>query len=155
GVAVDPVDPKVLYLSSAGGGAWRSKNNGLTWEPLIDEAGITSVPGIPDFAEVMFTRAIAVAPTNSNVIYVGLGESNNSGDSFYGRGVLKSSDYGRTWTLLSPDPNAFDRHTISKMVVDPGEPNTLYVALADHGVNDLPPTSNGIWRLRNGTWIDL
>lgn len=151
GVVADPFDTNVLYLSSAGGGAWRSKNNGATWEPLID-----NINGNPiDHTKVLFSGAIAVAPTDSNTIYVGLGEGNNSGDSYYGRGVLKSSDYGRTWTVIQPAGNAFERHTISKIVVDPAERNTIYVAVQGDGINENVPNNYGIWRLRNGTWVNL
>jgi len=157
GVVVDPFDTNVLYLSAAGGGAWRSINNGFTWQPLID-----NVPGLT-IDQIMFTGAIAVAPLDSNTIYVGLGETNNSGDSYYGRGVLKSSDFGRSWSLIQPPGNAFDRHTISRIVVDPREADTIYVTVEGSGVNEgdegpfFPgnPANYGLWRLRNGTWVNM
>jgi autotransporter-associated beta strand protein len=158
GVAVDPFDTNIIYLTAAGGGAWRTKNNGLTWQPLVDNIDGTPV----DATKILFSGAIAVSPTDSNVIYVGLGESNNSGDSFYGRGVLKSSDYGRTWTRIQPLGTGFERHSISKIVVDPVEPDTIYVALQGNAINEgdgdpfiSNPANYGIWRLRQGVWINL
>ncbi len=154
GVSSDPNDPSVVYLSAAGGGAWRSKDDGFTWQPLIDNINGVTVD------QALFTGAIVVAPTDSNTIYVGLGESNNSGDSYYGRGILKSSDFGKTWTYIQPPGNAFDKHTISKIVVDPVEPDTIYVAIYGNGVNEGVGGSGnaanyGIWRMRNGTWVNL
>ncbi len=148
GVVPDPFDSNVLYVSAAGGGAWRSKNSGFTWEPLIDNAGI---PGLP---QVIFTGAIAVAPTDSNTIYVGLGEANNSGDSFYGRGILRSTNYGQSWTLIQPPGNAFDRKTISKIVVDPVFPNVIYVAVMGSGTFTTPGNF-GVWRFDGANWTNL
>jgi autotransporter-associated beta strand protein len=155
GVVVDPNDTHVLYVSAAGGGLWRSKNDGATWQPLIDNINGTPV----DPTKVIFTGAVAVAPTDSSVIYVGLGESNNSGDSYYGRGILKSTDWGATWTLMTPPAgNPFDRRTVSKIVVDPARSDVIYVALCSDGVNGLGAGNNGIWRFNPNTnpqWINL
>ncbi|MCI0680506.1 MAG: Ig-like domain repeat protein [Gemmataceae bacterium] len=143
GVAVDPRDTSIIYLSAAGGGAWRTRNGGLTWEPLVDNINGISI----DPSEVMFTGAIAVAPTSSGVIYVGLGEGNNSGDSYYGRGLLRSQDYGRTWELLEPTPGAFSRVTISRIFVDPVEAETVYFTVQGNGVNGTFG-NYGLWRYR-------
>lgn len=153
GVAVDPFDSDVMYVSAAGGGAWRTKNGGFTWEPLIDR--VVDPLGVAYPNQVIFTGAIAVAPTNSNVIYVALGESNNSSDSFYGRGILRSTDYGRTWTLLAgPTNTELNRHSVSKIVVDPVDSNTFYVATSVFQTNGTGGNS-GIWRYQNGAWTNL
>ena len=89
GVAVDPSDSNVIYISTAGGGAWKTKNGGRTWTPLFDNTA------------AMFSGAIVVAPNNPRVLYLGTGETNNSGDSFYGTGIYKSTDSGRTWNLVT------------------------------------------------------
>ncbi len=136
GVTGDPQDANVLYLSAAGGGSWKSKDAGKTWLPLIDFVGAASTT---------FTGAIAVAPTDSNIIYVGTGETNNSGDSYYGRGVYKSTDAGKTWTVIQPPGNLFDRRTISKIAVDPFLPNVIYVAVSNNGAHGLKGNA-GVWR---------
>ena len=77
--------------STAGGGSWKTSNGGKTWLPLFD--GGHSAP--------LFSGAIAVDPTNPLTVYLATGEANNSADSFYGRGVYKSTDAGHTWALLT------------------------------------------------------
>src|SRR5207237_4686417 len=118
GVVVDPTDPDTIYISTAGGGAWKTKNSGLTWQPMIDSA-VDAATGQPIDPQSLFTGTIAISPWDPRVIYIGTGEPNNSGDSYYGRGVLKSIDSGRTWTLIQPAGGAFNRRTITKIVVDP------------------------------------
>jgi autotransporter-associated beta strand protein len=121
GVASDPTNAKVLYLTAAGGGVWKSKDGGQHWFPLTDNLPASTVP-LQDLA----MGAMAVAPSNPLVIYAGEGEANNSSDSFYGDGVLKSTDGGLTWTLLgTPD---FFGLAISKIVVSPVDPNVVYAA---------------------------
>ncbi|GEM_PF-1047857 len=160
GMAVDPRDPNVIYLSAADGGAWRTKNGGATWQPLID-----NIDGTPigfDTNRVMFTGSIAVAP-NSRTIYVALGEANNGADTYYGRGILRSLDYGRTWTRMQPPVNLFDRRTVSRIYVDPIDTPAqdflnFYVGVADLGVNGLrTPANNGVWQYLGATdtWRNL
>jgi hypothetical protein len=147
GIAADPGDANTLYIAAAGGGVWKTTNGGGSWRPLTDDQ------------PTLFMGAIAVAPSNPSVIYAGTGEANNSGDSFYGRGVLKSTDGGRSWRL---DPgnafmNEFDRRTISRIVVNPTNPNDVYVAVAGPGVNGLSiPGNTGIWHSTTGggTWVN-
>src|SRR5262249_52555857 len=148
----------LIYVTTAGGGVWRSKNGGLTWDPLLD--GITD-PNFPTQDQVLYTSAIAIAPQNSKVLYVALVHPNNSLHSHYGRhsGLLKSVDGGNTWPLL-PDPTpTFDQHTISKIVVDPGPgqqfADTIYGAVQGNGINDGPDGDYGIWRFNQGVWTNL
>jgi hypothetical protein len=143
GVAADPNDPNVIYVASAGGGVWKTFNGGTSWNPLTDTQS------------TLFTGAIAVAPSNSNVIYAGTGEANNGPTSFYGRGILKSTNAGGAWTLLT-DFGAFDRATISKIVVNPTDPNTVYAAVAGAGINGSPTVATGIYRSNDGgvNWVN-
>jgi len=98
--------------------------------------------------------AIAVAPSNPQIIYAGTGKANNSGDSLYGRGVLKSNDGGATWTELQGNvgANEFNLATISKIVIDPTNADTVYVAVSNNYYGDL----SGIWKSTDGgtTWVD-
>src|SRR5438093_233125 len=80
GIASDPTDANTIYVAAAGGGVWKTANGGSTWTSLIDSE-VTQSMG-----------AIAVAPSNPNVIYAGTGEANNSADSNFGRGILISTD---------------------------------------------------------------
>jgi hypothetical protein len=149
GIATSPNDPRTIFITAAGGGVWRTTDGGATWTPLTDH--VTDSSGNP---VQLFTGAIAIAPSNPNIIYVGTGEDNQSGDSFYGRGVLKSADGGNHWTLLD-NSGQFNRRTISKVVVDPTNPDTVYIALALPGVNGVNILANanlnfGIWKSMNG-----
>jgi photosystem II stability/assembly factor-like uncharacterized protein len=140
-IAADPTDPATLYLAAAGGGVWKTTDAGADWAPLTDDQ-VTA-----------FMGAIALAPSDPNTIYAGTGEATNSVLSFYGRGVLKSTDAGATWTLLGND--VFDRHTISQIVVSPVDPEVVYVAVAGGGVNGVSGNT-GIWASTDGgaTWTN-
>ncbi len=156
GVAVDPTDPNVIYIATAGGGAWKTVNGGQTWQPIFDAS------------YAMYGGAIAVAPSDPRVIYFGTGEADNSGDSFAGSGVYKSIDSGRTWALLTgtKPTNPMAGLAVSKIVIDPGNPNVIFVATSDLQTNgqqqaskvnpSLYPTPTvGVWRHDGSNWFDL
>ena len=150
GIAADPTDANVIYIASAGGGVWKTTDAGNNWTPLTDNQP-TLVMG-----------AIALAPSDPNVIYAGTGEadgpgvnflSNYSPTEFYGRGVLKSTDGGQTWALLGND--VFNRRSIAKVVINPNNADVAYVAVGQPGFNGL--TGNqGIWETTDGgqTWTN-
>src|SRR3954451_14883819 len=135
GIAAHPSDPNTVYLATAGGGVWKTTNAGTSWTPLTDSQA------------TLFMGAIAVAPSNPNVIYAGTGESNNSRLSFYGRGILKSADAGATWTLMGS--SVFDRHTISSVQIDPTNPNIVFVAVAGAGQNGVAG-GTGVYKTVDG-----
>ena len=96
-VAVDSKFSNVMYIAAAGGGVWKTGDAGKNWKPLTDNQA------------TLFMGAIAVAPSNSKVIYAGTGESDGSGDSGYGRGVLLESVRGMksgriTWPVEPSTP---------------------------------------------------
>ena len=144
-VAADPTNANTIYIGAAGGGVWKTTDGGTTWSPLTDNQATLSM------------GAIAVAPSNPNIIYAGTGESNISLDCFYGRGILKSTDAGATWTLLTGNAgvNEFDRRAIAKIVVDPTNANTVYAAVTVGIVNGILST-NGIYKSTDGgqTWTN-
>src|ERR1700761_4445542 len=115
-VAVDGVasQPNVFYMGTVDGGVWKSTNYGLSWNNLTDKW-----PSASDSI-----GAIAVAPSNSNVIYAGTGESDIRGDMITGDGVYKSTDAGKTWSYAG----LRDTHTTMDLIVDPRDPNTVYAA---------------------------
>jgi photosystem II stability/assembly factor-like uncharacterized protein len=142
GLAADPTNANIIYMAAAGGGVWKTTNGGNSWTPLTDNQS------------TLFMGAIAVAPSDPNVIYAGTGESTNSGLSFYGRGILKSTDGGTTWTLET-NGGAFDRLAFSKIVVDPTNANIVYAAVCDNAVNGVLGNT-GIWKSTDGgaTWTN-
>jgi FG-GAP-like repeat len=143
GIAAHPTNANVLYVAAAGGGVWKTTDGGATWTPLTDGQSTLSM------------GAIAIAPSNSSVIYAGTGEANNSADSNYGRGILTSTDGGATWTLRTA-AGAFDRRTTAKIVVDPTNATVAYAAIAGFGANGIFGSNTGIWKTTNGgvTWTN-
>jgi hypothetical protein len=87
-LAVDPTTPSTIYLGAAQGGIWKTTNTGGSWVPLTDNQCSLA------------TGAVTLDPLNSSIVYVGTGEEDFSGDSYYGCGILKSSDGGATWATL-------------------------------------------------------
>src|SRR5579862_3180148 len=85
-IAIDPANTNHVYVAGAQGGVWQTTNGGTTWTPLTDTQPSLAV------------GSLILDPTNSSTIYVGTGEENFTGDSYYGEGILKSTDAGATWT---------------------------------------------------------
>jgi hypothetical protein len=136
-LATDPTNSNIIYVATAGGGVWKTSNAGSSWTPLTDNQ-VTTTMG-----------AIALAPSNPNVIYAGTGDP----DGYYGQGILKSIDAGASWTLLGT--SQFYRRTIAKIVVDATDPNTAYVAVNTGGIQTLSGNA-GIWKTSDGgtTWTN-
>jgi hypothetical protein len=129
-IAPDPSNANTLYLTAAGGGVWKTTGAGTSWAPLTDNQ--------PTLA----TGSLAVAPSNPNIIYAGTGEDDQLSDALaFGCGLLKSTDGGASWTLLQGIPV---NTRIVKVVVDPTDANTVYVA-----VNGNAPGA-GIWKSSDG-----
>src|SRR6266852_1717949 len=129
-------DPGTYYFGAVAGGVWKTANGGLTWTPMTYKTGIMSV------------GAIAVAPSDSNVIYVGTGESCIRGNISYGDGMYKSLDGGKNWMHIGLE----DTQHIAKIVVHPQNPDIVYVAALGHayGSNEM----RGVFRSNDGgkTW---
>ncbi len=129
GVAGNANQPDTFYFGSVGGGVWKTENAGRTWVPISDE-------GIP----IGSIGAIAVAPSNADVVYVGTGESDIRSQHSYGIGMYKSTDAGKTWTHIGLK----NTRQISRIVVDPANPDRVYVAALGH-VYDANP-DRGVYR---------
>ena len=109
-------DPMIIYVGFATGGLWKSADGGLYWHSEFDNMPDESI------------GAIGIAPSNPDVVYVGTGEANNRQSSSIGDGVWGTTDGGKTWNHLGLD----DTQSIGRIVVDPNDPNTVYVAAAGH-----------------------
>jgi photosystem II stability/assembly factor-like uncharacterized protein len=133
GVAGHADQPDTFYMGSVGGGVWKTENSGRTWFPISDE-------GIP----IGSIGAIAVAPSNPNVVYVGTGESDIRSQNSYGVGMFKSADAGKTWTHIGLEGTLH----IGRVVIDPKNANLVYVAaLGDiYGPNE----ERGVFRSTDG-----
>ncbi len=135
-VAGVPGQPDQFYFGAVGGGVWKSDNAGRTWEPVFDGQPIASI------------GAIAVAPSDPRVLYVGSGEADMRSDISHGNGMYRSSDGGRTWTHIGLE----DTRQIGRIVVDPRDANRVYVAALGHGYG--PNPERGVFRSTDGgrTW---
>lgn len=127
-----PGQPNVFYFGAVGGGVWKTTNAGRTWTPIFDSEPIASI------------GAMAVAPSDPNVIYVGSGEADFRSDIGYGNGVYKSTDAGRTWTHIGLE----DSRQIGSVVVDPHDPSIVYVAALGHAYG--PNSERGVFRSTDG-----
>ena len=123
-------------MGSAGGGVWKTENSGRTWFPIADDP----VTGIP----IGSIGAIAVAPSDPNIVYVGTGEPDIRSQHSYGIGVFKSTDAGKTWHSIG----LTDTSQIGSIVVDPADPNRVYVAALGHVYNANP--ERGVYRSTDG-----
>ncbi|HUQ85904.1 MAG TPA: hypothetical protein VM096_00005, partial [Vicinamibacterales bacterium] len=127
-----PSQPHTFYIGVVNGGVWKTTDAGRTWVPIFDEQPTGSI------------GALAVAPSDPNVIYVGTGESQQRPDLATGDGIYKSTDAGKTWTHLG----LRDSQQIGQVVVDPKDANRVFVAALGHPYG--PNTERGIYRSTNG-----
>ncbi len=136
-VAADPHRPAIFYFGAVAGGVWRSEDAGLYWENITDGQLNTASIG-----------ALAVAPSDSNVIYAGTGETAIRIDVTHGDGMYRSTDAGRHWTHLGLTET---RH-IGEIRVHPDNPDLVYVAALGHSSKDNP--ERGVYRSYDGgdTW---
>jgi photosystem II stability/assembly factor-like uncharacterized protein len=131
-----PGQPEKFYFGSVGGGVWESDNAGRTWSPIFDGVSVASI------------GAIAVAPSDTNVIYVGTGEADMRSDIQHGDGMYKSTDAGKTWSHIG----LTDSNQIGKIAVDPKDANVVYVAALGHQYG--PNAERGVFKSVDGgkTW---
>jgi photosystem II stability/assembly factor-like uncharacterized protein len=139
-VAGDPVDARVFYFGSTGGGVWKTTDGGLFWENVSD-----------GFFQRASVGGLAVATSDPNVVYAGMGESCIRGNVSHGDGVYRSTDAGKTWAHLG----LADTRHISKVRVHPTNPDVVYVAALGHAHG--PNQERGVFRSRDGgkTWDHL
>ena len=133
-----PSQPFVFYYGSTGGGVWKTTDGGINWESVSDGSvfGTGSV------------GAIAVADSDPNTVYVGMGESPIRGNVSHGDGVYKSNDAGKTWKRVGLE----DTRQIPRIRVHPKNPDLVYVAALGHVWG--PNEQRGVFRSKDGgkTW---
>ena len=127
-----PRQPSVFYMAAVNGGVWKSDDFGNTWNPIFDDQPSGSI------------GAIAIAPSNPNIIYVGSGEGLQRPDLAVGDGVYKSTDAGKTWTHLG----LRDAQQITAIVVDPKNADRVFVAAEGHPYG--PNAERGVFRSLDG-----
>jgi len=131
--------PNVFYLGAVNGGVWKSDDYGRTWNPIFDDEPTQSI------------GAIAVAPSDPNIVYVGSGEGLHRPDLSIGNGIYKSTDAGATWTHLG----IVDSQQIPALAVDPRDPRRVFAAVLGHPYG--PSEERGIYRSTDGgqTWRNV
>ena len=134
--SISAIGDDLIYVASATGGVWKTMNRGVTWEPVFEKEGTSSVGDV------------ALAPSNPNVIWVGTGEDFNSRSNSWGDGVYKSEDGGNSWEHMGLTET---RH-IGEVLVHPDNSDIVFVAALGSlwGASE----ERGLFRTENGgeTW---
>jgi photosystem II stability/assembly factor-like uncharacterized protein len=125
-------EPEVYYFGAVGGGVWKTNDAGRTWKPIFDAQPVASI------------GAIAVAPSNHEVIYVGSGEADMRSSISGGNGMYKSTDGGRTWARIGLG----ESRQIGRILVDPKDEDRVFVAALGHAYG--PNPERGVYRSNDG-----
>ncbi|MFI5178051.1 MAG: hypothetical protein ACHQO8_05795 [Vicinamibacterales bacterium] len=131
-IVVDPTDANIIYIGTAQGGVWKTTDGGLSWTPRTDNEVSLAI------------GSLVMDPANHLVLYAGTGEGNFSGDSYYGNGILKTTDGGNSWTTLAQA--TFTGTRFSRLAVTPGTSSRLFAA-----------TGTGVYRSTDSgvTWTKM
>lgn len=125
-----------MYVGGAGGGVWKTENEGVTWRPVFENEVTSSIGDI------------AIAPSDHDQVWVGTGEANLFRSSHAGAGIYKSTDAGETWAHMG----LTETQTIGRVIVHPTNPDVVWVAASGHEYRDNP--ERGVYKTTNGgrTW---
>jgi hypothetical protein len=131
-----PSPSKTFYVAAAAGGIWKTINNGTTFQPVFDNERVASLGDL------------AIAPSDTNVLYIGTGEEDSRNSISPGGGVWKTTDGARTWTFMG----LAETQQIGRIVVDPRDKDVVYVAALGHTWG--PNRERGLYKSSNGgrTW---
>src|SRR5208283_5790198 len=125
-------EPEAYYFGAVGGGVWKTNDAGRTWRPIFDGQPVASI------------GAIAVAPSDHEVIYVGSGEADMRSSISGGNGMYKSTDGGHTWARIGLTAS----RQIGRILVDPKDENRVFVAALGHAYG--PNAERGVYRSNDG-----
>ena len=130
---------KTFYVGAAGGGVWKTTNGGITWRPISDSLGVQTIGDL------------AIAPSDTNVLWVGTGEKNSLRSQGWGNGVHRSTDGGRTWKSMG----LRDTREIGRVLIHPTDPSVVYVAALGHLWG--PNRERGVFKTTDGgtTWTKV
>ncbi|HVI70975.1 MAG TPA: hypothetical protein VM656_05755, partial [Pyrinomonadaceae bacterium] len=131
-----PGQPNIYYVGAASGGIWKTTDGGVHWDPIFDSQPVSSI------------GALAIAPSNPNIVWAGTGEPWIRSHISVGQGVYKSTDAGKTWTLMGLEKTG----RISRVVIDPKNPDIVLVGALGHAYG--PQSERGVFRTTDGgkTW---
>jgi len=127
-----PGNPSTFYMGTVDGGMWKTVNAGVTWEPISDGQMSPSI------------GALAIAPSDPNIMYVGTGEADLRSDNTNGDGMYKSTDGGSHWTHIGLK----DTRHIGRVLIDPHNPDLVLVAALGHAYG--PNEERGVFRTTDG-----
>jgi photosystem II stability/assembly factor-like uncharacterized protein len=132
-------DPLIYYAGAASGGIWKTTDGGVHWEPIFDDQPAQSI------------GALAVAPSDPNVVWAGTGEAFIRSHISIGNGIYKSTDAGKTWKHMGLDATG----RIARVLVDPRDPNVVLACALGHAYG--PQPERGVFRTRDGgaTWDNV
>ena len=137
-VAIDAVhkNPAIIYVGAASGGIWKTENAGADWKPIFDDQPIQNI------------GALAIQQSNPSVVWAGTGEGNPRNSLNIGEGIYKSLDAGKTWKKMGLEKT----RNIHRVIVDPDNPNTVYVAAIGNPYAQHP--ERGVYKTTDGgeTW---
>jgi len=132
-----PGDPMISYIGAASGGLWKTTDGGLNWDPIFDDQDVSSI------------GAVAITPSNPDIVWVGTGETFIIRPAHaMGDGVYKSEDAGKTWQHMGLEKTG----RIGRVIIDPTDPNIVYVAALGHTFG--PQQDRGVFKTTDGgtTW---
>ncbi len=139
-IARDPFDANTLYIGAPAGGLWKTTNEGADWEVLTDDLPVLGV------------SAIAIHPTNTDIIYIGTGDKDASDN--YSIGVLKSTDGGSTWEVTGMEWSISQNRTIAKLLINPDNPDILFAATTS-GLFKTIDAGASWYNVKNGNIDDI
>ena len=125
-------DPNIYYIGAASGGLWKTEDGGYSWQPVFDDQDVSSI------------GAVAVAPSNPDIVWAGTGETNVRSSISIGNGIYRSDDGGQTWQHMG----LRETGRIGRIVIHPNDPEIVYVAAL--GTIYGPQEERGIFKTTDG-----